>query len=292
MSKSRALVCLLFLVGGISISSHAVTADRITHPLSAGPTIALKGNVHRNALPEYDAGPVDPAMLFGSITLLTVPTAQQQKALSQLVADQQNPKSPQYHKWLTPEQWADQFGLSHNDIQQITSWLKAQGFTVQNVARGRNWVVVSGTAAQVARTFGTQLHRYSVKGEMHVANATAPKIPAALAGIVTGIRGLNDFHLRPRAKVRPNYYSSTLQAQFIAPGDLATIYDINALYNGSTAIDGTGQKLAVIGQTDIYVADISNFRTGFRTVRHKLLRHHCQRCHHCVQRSSFQLRGC
>ncbi|MGC2473467.1 MAG: protease pro-enzyme activation domain-containing protein [Candidatus Sulfotelmatobacter sp.] len=263
MSKSRALVCLLFLVGGISISSHAVTADRITHPLSAGPTIALKGNVHRNALPEYDAGPVDPAMLFGSITLLTVPTAQQQKALSQLVADQQNPKSPQYHKWLTPEQWADQFGLSHNDIQQITSWLKAQGFTVQNVARGRNWVVVSGTAAQVARTFGTQLHRYSVKGEMHVANATAPKIPAALAGIVTGIRGLNDFHLRPRAKVRPNYYSSTLQAQFIAPGDLATIYDINALYNGSTAIDGTGQKLAVIGQTDIYVADISNFRTGF-----------------------------
>ena len=79
MSKSRALVCLLFLVGGISISSHAVTADRITHPLSAGPTIALKGNVHRNALPEYDAGPVDPAMRLGSITLLTVPTAQQQK---------------------------------------------------------------------------------------------------------------------------------------------------------------------------------------------------------------------
>ena len=292
MSKSRALVCLLFLVGGFSVSGRAVTADRVTHPLSGGPTVALKGNVHRNALPEYDAGPVDPAMRFGSITLLTVPTAQQEKALSKLIADQQNPKSPQYHKWLTPEQWADQFGLSRDDIQKITSWLKGQGFAIQNVARGRNWVVVSGSAAQVARTFGTQIHRYNVKGEMHVANATAPKIPAALAGIVTGIRGLNDFHLRPRAKVRPKYYSAAIGAQFIAPGDLATIYDINALYNGSTAIDGTGQKLAVIGQTDIYLADISDFRTGFRTVRHKLLRHHWQRYYHCLQRSPFQLRGC
>ena len=264
MSKSTALVCLL-CIAAFCTASFAVPADRITGPLGGGPTVALKGNVHRQALPEYDAGPADPALRFGSITLLTVPTVQQQKALSQLIADQQNPKSPQYHKWLTPEQWADRFGLSQNDMQQITSWLKARGFTIQNVARGRNWVVVSGTAAQVARTFGTEIHRYNVRGETHVANATSPRIPAALAGIVTGIRGLNDFHLRPRAKARPNYYFSDSQyaAQFIAPGDLATIYDINALYNGSTAIDGTGQKLAVIGQTDIYLADITDFRTGF-----------------------------
>lgn len=264
MSKSKALVCLLY-IAAFCTASFAVTADRVTGPLGGGPTVALKGNVHRQALPEYDAGPADPAMRLGSITLLTVPTAEQQKALSKLITDQQNPKSPQYHKWLTPEQWADRFGLSQNDMQQITSWLKARGFTIQNVARGRNWVVVSGTAAQVARTFGTEIHRYNVKGEMHVANATSPKIPAALSGIVTGIRGLNDFHLRPRAKARPSYYFSDSQyaAQFIAPGDLATIYDINALYKASTVIDGTGQKLAIIGQTDIYLSDITDFRTGF-----------------------------
>ena len=264
MSMIRALVCLL-CIAAFCAASFAVTADRVTGPLGGGPTVALKGNVHRQALPEYDAGPVDPAMRLGSITLLTVPTAEQQKALSKLIADQQNPKSPQYHKWLTPEQWADRFGLSQNDMQQITSWLKTRGFTIQNIARGRNWVVVSGTAAQVASTFGTEIHRYNIKGEMHVANATSPKIPAALAGIVTGINGLNDFHLRPRAKSRANYYFSDTKyaAQFVAPGDLATIYDLNALYSGSTAIDGTGQKLAVIGQTDIYLSDITDFRTGF-----------------------------
>src|SRR5215469_1792095 len=263
MSKSRALVCLLCIVIGFCGVGQAGTADRVTVPLSGGPTVALRGNVHRKALPEFDAGAVDPAMKLGSITLLTLPTGAQQKALSQLVADQQNPKSPQYHKWLTPDEWADRFGLSRNDMGKITSWLKSQGFTIQSVARGRNWVVVRGTAAQVASTFGTEIHRFKVNGETHVANATAPRIPAALTGIVTGIRGLDDFHLRPRGKMRPSYYSSALTAQFVAPGDLATLYDINALYNASTAIDGTGQKLAVIGQTDLYLADITDFRTGF-----------------------------
>ncbi len=263
MSKSRALVCLLCIAVGFSVVSQAVTADRVTGPLSGGATVALKGNVHRKALPEFDAGAVDPAMKLGSITVLTLPTLAQRKALSQLVADQQNPKSPQYHKWLTPEQWADRFGLSHNDMGKITSWLKSQGFTITYLARGRNWVVVSGTAAQVSSTFGTEIHRFKVDGEMHVANATAPRIPSALAGVVSGIRGLDDFRLRPRAKVRPQYYSSGLNAQFVAPGDLATLYDINTLYNASTPIDGTGQKLAVIGQTDIYLSDITNFRTGF-----------------------------
>ena len=48
---------------------------------------------------------------------------------------------------------------------------------------------------------------------------------------------------------------------FIAPGDFATIYDVNALY--TAGIDGTGQKLAVMGQTDIYLADLNDFRSGF-----------------------------
>ncbi|MFZ0760092.1 MAG: hypothetical protein WAM69_09100, partial [Candidatus Sulfotelmatobacter sp.] len=50
---------------------------------------------------------------------------------------------------------------------------------------------------------------------------------------------------------------------FLAPGDIATIYDINPLYNASTPINGAGQKLAIMGQTDIYLADLTDFRSGF-----------------------------
>jgi subtilase family serine protease len=263
MSKSRASVCLM-LVSVLSTLSFAVSPDRIAGALTSSRTIALQGSVHRYAQAKFDEGMASPSLRFGSLTLLTTPTAAQQKALKTLLAQQQDPKSANYHKWLTPEQWADRFGLSSGDITTLTTWLKAQGFTVGYVARGRNWITFSGTAAQIQAAFGTEIHQYRVNGELHVANATAPKIPAQLIGVVTGIRGMNDFHLKPRARrnlgARPNYTDSTV-GTVIAPGDIATIYDINALYSGG--IDGTGQKLAIIGQTDVYLADINDFRTGF-----------------------------
>jgi subtilase family serine protease len=263
IAKCALLAVLIATV--FSALGYAAAPDRIAGALSSGETVTLSGNVNHKALPQYDQGPADPGLRFGSIMLLTVPTPSQQKALTRLLAEQQDPKSPNFHKWLTPEQWADRFGLSPNDVQKITAWLKGQGFSDIRVARGRNWFTVSGTAAQVESALGTAIHSFEVNGEMHVANATSPKIPAALAGIVTGIRGLDDFHLRPMGvrRVRPYYYDSTLEEQVLAPGDIATIYDINALYNASTPIDGTGQKLAIIEQTDVYLADLTDFRTGF-----------------------------
>jgi hypothetical protein len=255
----------LLFASVLSSLGYCATPDRITGALNNGQTVALVGSVHRQALPQFDQGPADPALQFGSITLLTFPSVAQRNALTQLVSEQQDPHSRNYHKWLTPEQWADRFGLSLNDVARITDWLESEGFSNVQVARGRNWITFSGTAAQVASAFNTEIHSYNVNGQMHAANATALNIPAALSGIVSGIRGLNDFHLQPRVihRIRPNYHSSSLQAQFLAPGDIATLYDINALYGASTPVDGTGQKLAIIGQTDVYLADINDFRTGF-----------------------------
>jgi len=261
MTKSGALFFRLLSVAALSAMSYAAVADRIQGAVTGGPSVALPGGVHRLALPQNDLGRVDASMQFGSIMLQMSPTASQQRALTQLLAQQQDRHSPNYHKWLTPEQWADRFGLSQNDIQKVNAWLKTQGFTVKYVARGRNWILFSGSAAQVEIAFGTEIHQFNLNGEMHVANATVPKIPAALAGIVTGIQGLNDFHLRPRVHVRPSYYSSQYNAAFIAPGDIKKLYDVDPLYTGG--IDGTGQKFAIIGQTDIYLSDLNNFRSGF-----------------------------
>jgi subtilase family serine protease len=262
---SLPLSLALLIASLFSSLSFGAVSDRISGGLTGGQTVALKANVRHQALPEYDQGPVDPAMKLGTMTLLTVPTAAQQKAITQLLAQQQDRKSPNYHKWITAEQYADRFGLSQNDMQQITAWLQAQGFTMIQPAHGRNWVSFTGTAAQVQSAFGAEIHHYNVKGELHYANATAPMIPAALSGIVAGVRGLDDFHPKPMSirHAHPNYYSSGLQSQFIAPGDIYTIYDINPLLKAATPIDGTGQKLAVMGATDVYLSDINDFRTGF-----------------------------
>jgi len=266
MSKSsRVFVCLVALLATLSTLTFAVTPDRISGNLATGRVVVLRGNVHHKALPQFDRGLADPSLRLGSMKLLLSPTPSQIKALQALLVQQQDPKSPNYHKWLTPQQWADRFGVSPNDIAKITAWLKSQGFTVGAVANGRNWITFSGTAAQVQAAFGAPIHRYEVNGEMHLANASAPQIPSSLVGIVSGIHGMNDFRPKPRAVhrnfvARPRYNSSNF-GDLIAPGDIATIYDINSLYGGS--IDGTGQKLAIVGQTDIFLSDIVDFRTGF-----------------------------
>ncbi len=147
--------------------------------------------------------------------------------------------------------------MSDSDLAQVTSWLKAQGLTVDGFSRARTRVFFSGSAAQVESVFHTELHRYLVNGQMSLANATEISVPQAISGMVLGFRGLETFRPLPRARVaRPNFTSHQTGNHFLAPGDFATIYNIPA------ALDGTGQKIAIVGQTDINFSDIDAFRTA------------------------------
>jgi hypothetical protein len=251
--------------------SIAEAPDRIAGTLSSSKMVVLRNQVQRSAQPQFDQGRVEPSFQL-HVTLLTVPSPSQGKAMDQLLTEQQDPKSPNFHKWITSLQYADRFGLSHNDVAKTSAWLKSLGFTVDKVANGRNWISFSGTASQIESAFRTEIHRYNVKGELHFANAAPPSIPAALSGIATGFRGMTDFGPKPMIrkassrvrKVRPGYYdANTGLGDFVAPGDIATIYDLNPLYTAATPIDGTGEKLAIMGQTDVYLADLNDFRTGF-----------------------------
>ena len=54
-------------------------------------------------------------------------TDAQQADLSQLLIDQQNPGSPLYHQWLTPQQFGARFGLSSSDMAKVKAWVQSQG---------------------------------------------------------------------------------------------------------------------------------------------------------------------
>jgi len=244
--------------------------NRIAGRITAGQRFRLRGNVHPRATPENDQGAVDPNLTLSRVTLLLQPTASQKAALAQLLADQQNPASQNYHHWLTPEEYADRFGVSQSDVDQITAWLRTQNLTVVEIARGRDWIAVSGTASAFEQAFDTPIHRYLVRGELHFANASEPSLPGALRGIVAGIHGLNDFRLKPASRSRagvsgaslPQYNNANLCGHCLAPDDVATIYNINPLYN--SGLNGTGQKIAVVGQTQIRTDDIDQYRGFFK----------------------------
>ena len=220
--------------------------------------VVMTGRVHRMATRANDRGAVEGGFAMQGVTLHLQPTAAQKADLLQLLAQQQDPASANYHQWLTPEQYAERFGAAAADVEKLRAWLVAQGFTVENVARGRTFVTFRGTAGQVGTAFHTSIHRYSVNGAAHFANATDPAIPAEFAGVVAGISGLHDFHAKPRLK-RPAY--TVGGGHELAPDDIATIYDIAPMY--TAGMHGEGQSIIVVGQSQIRAGDVAQFRTKF-----------------------------
>jgi uncharacterized protein (TIGR03437 family) len=182
----------------------------------------------------------------------------QQAELEQLLQRQQDPASAEYRKWLTPEAYADRFGLSPLDMQRVSDWLASEGFNVKLRARGRSFISFYGAAGDVARTFRTRIHRYSLNGRLHYANTVAPAIPAELEDVIESIEGLDDFVSEPGTIEA----TSASGGHTLAPDDIAVIYGIRSLYN-DRQIDGTGQKIVVVGQSAIDLADVRTYRSKY-----------------------------
>ena len=257
-----------FVLAGVSaligsLPLFAAPPSRLIERLDSGRTFALPGAVEPRLASAVDEGEVEPSLALPRITLHFKMTDAQQADLDRLLQAQQDTSSPQYHHWLTPEQFAGRFGLSESDLARITAWLRQLGFSDIQPARSRTFVEMAGTASQAGLAFGTSIHHYRVNEKMHYANSSDPILPRALEGVVSGIRGLSDFHPRPhgiRRSSQPQFTSSISGNHFMAPGDFAVIYDVQPLY--SSGIDGTGEKIAVAGQTDIKVSDIQAFQTA------------------------------
>jgi uncharacterized protein (TIGR03437 family) len=253
---------VLALAAGAIAGPAMAQQRRIPRQIDNARRVTLNGNTQPRAQAQYDRGRVAPSLTLPYVTITLAQTDSQKAELDQLLAEQQTVGSPNYHRWLTPEDYAQRFGVSQDDLNTIQTWLEGQGFQIANVARGRNWIAFSGTAAQAEAAFQTEIHQYMVNGEMHFANAQNPTVPAAFNGVVSAIHGLHDFRMKPskRATLRPEYTGGR-GSHNLAPNDLATIYDISPLY--TAGIDGTGQKLVVAGQTQVNLSDIEQFRSRF-----------------------------
>jgi subtilase family serine protease len=143
---------------------------------------AVVSGAHPMARVEFDRGPVAGDMKIDRAAIVFKLSPAQQGALDKLLAEQQDPKSPNYHRWLTPEQYAERFGMSDDDLAKVSTWLKSQGLAVDGYSRARTRVFFSGTAAQVARAFQTEFRNYQVDEEIRFANARGIR-SAALSGV-------------------------------------------------------------------------------------------------------------
>jgi len=238
----------------IAAAIHAEPRDRITRRIDPARSHTLRGTVHHLTQAQFDRGRARPGTAMHDILIVFQPSPEQQEELDLLLVEHQNPSSPQYHRWLTPEGFGARFGLSDADRGKVRAWLQSEGLHVDETARGGNYLKFSGSVAQVSRALRTEFHRFRADGRDHLANVTEVAIPETLAGIVAGFIGLDDFGSEPA-------YNTSGGAHYLAPEDFGTIYNIAPLYQAG--IDGTGQSIAVVGQSRFQLSDIQNFRTMF-----------------------------
>ena len=201
---SRLLVVVPISLLALVLASAQVRPERtrrlITQAVDESKRVELPGNTIPQANTGNDRGRVPDSLPMEHMQLQLRLPREKEAELDNLLQKIQDPRSPTYHKWLTPEQFKQQFSLAPEDVETITNWLKSQGFTV-NVINARS-VDFSGTAAQVRSAFRTAIHYFDVRGVRHIANRSDPQIPAALAPAVAGVVSLNDFKPHPISGVR------------------------------------------------------------------------------------------
>ena len=181
-------------------SSAAQTRNinsRIALPIDETSLVTLHGNTHPYARAQFDQGAAPASLTMHRMLLLLQRSPEQETALEQLLQQQQDKTSTNYHRWLTPEQFGAEFGPAQQDIQTVAGWLNSHGFQVTNVAKGGILIEFSGTASQVEQTFHTPIHKYSVRGKDYWANSQDPQIPTSLSAVVAGVRSLHNFPAKP-----------------------------------------------------------------------------------------------
>ena len=286
-SAAPLFVCLAFLsLTGSNLAAYsqgaAVPARRAGQSVDNSARVILHGNRHPLAIPVNDRGPAPAEMRADRMLLLLQRSAQQEADLQTYLHAVQDADSPDYRRWLSPDEFGRRFGVSDADLATVRQWLVQQGFTVNQVAAGRLAIEFSGTFGQVESAFQTSLHQNVLNGQQHWANATDPEIPQALAPVVRGVVALHNFSPRSMAVRGPSgtFKPETSQIRpqltqgdttngytlYMGPADAATIYNtptsLNPAHSG-TAYNGAGVTIGIAGDSNIDTHQVDNYRATF-----------------------------
>src|SRR5271170_6331271 len=266
---ASALSLIAFLVAAHAAQAQTQVQSRILSPIRNEERITVAGSTSPLVKASVDNGRMPGGQNLGRMLLMLAPAPELDQQAQQLLAALHDASSPSFHKWLTPAQFGEQFGVAAADATTVQNWLQTQGLTVHEISQSRRFIVFSGSASQVKNTFSTEMHSYSYKGQNFISNSSDVQIPAALQAVVKGVVRL---HSDPKAsssallgakvhfKKSKGNFTFDDGSHYMTPADFAKIYDVQALYNAG--IDGTGQTIAIVGRSNISVQDVRDFRSN------------------------------
>ena len=277
-------ICQMSLAQATAASSSIAAprpvaqANRIAANADLGPQTQLTGHIPAWVTPVHQTAAAVDLSTPIRISLVLRRDPAVEAALDQLLADQQNPASPHFHQWLTPEQLGALYGPTQSDLDAITSWATSQGLTVASLQPNRVILELSGTLAAFSSAFHTSFANFTFGDQVRLSATSEPSIPTAFGAVIQSIHGLTETHLQPQSRFSLHTLpAATAKSQaaptpqttftnptehFMLPNDFAVIYDIASVYSGGdtgATIASAAQHVAIIGESRIVAADMTNF---------------------------------
>ena len=276
------------LVGVCAIGFSVVFFFSATGHADDGAVLA--GNHPRAAETFRQLGEADPALRLPMEIRFAL---RNKKGLETLLAQQQNPKSPNYRKWLSGDDFIKRFGPTPTQVKAVSDWLTGEGFSVTK--RSANGIEFTGAASQAQRTFAVRIAKFG-DGSVY-ANTSDPVIPKRFAGVIGAVRGMDNMihavatvhRVAPDsslAKANPLTVAELAPAELpiqlalaerdssevignpdtvvgaqaaFGPADLRNFYDETV----SAGADGTGSCISIIDDSDFLDTTATTFDGQF-----------------------------
>ena len=252
------VLSLLLNVGAIPAIASTLPSVRL---LGHVPTTALESSVFLGNLDEATHVPVT-----------FILPLRNQEALEELVQRIHDPSDREhYGKYLTSEQFVEQFAPSQEDYHKVIAYAKTLGFTVSNTHSNRTLLTVSGPAGSMETAFNLQLHTYqTASGRKFYAPNNNPEVPTSIASVISGVVGLDNHAVwrpfRQQKQVVEKLASSNTASHTFpsGPGGGYSPSDILTAYNlAGVPADGSGQSIALFELAGYQVSDINAYTSQF-----------------------------
>lgn len=249
---------------------EGLASPRVIRPIVDAQRSALRGTVSLLAEHAVDAGGLSDQTYFRHIIVVLRRPGEVERRLEELSASQNRVGSPDFHRWLTPDDLGREFGPDKADRAVVYDWLRSHGAVINSVAASGMTIDISASSESLRDAFGADMHRISRHGVDHVANLAQLSVPEALAPLIAGVVGLDDD--RKTSYVMPRHLAPQVAtgstgntADLVGPQDFATIYNLRGLQ--ASGIVGTGSTIAVVGRSEIVQSDVDAFDRHFRIDR-------------------------
>ena len=180
-----------------------------------------------------------------------------QAELDQLLRDLQDPRSPQFHKYLSVEEYTARFAPTQQDYDTVVAWAKANGLTVTGTAANRRLIDVEGPVETINRAFKVKMGNYNHPTENRTFFAADREpTPVGLSVPLLHISGLDNFHL-PHTHLYKKPNAAPVRHAGSGPSGEYLPSDMRTAYYGNGSLTGSGQTVGIFSFDGYVTNDIS-----------------------------------